>query len=58
MEEAWVENLTDRGPMLYVALKEILAGEEAETKVDQIERLYTKLNKVNVSLAMRLAWAL
>lgn len=58
MEEDWIENLTDRGPMLNAALKKILAGETASVKADQIERLYTKLNKVNVSLVMRLAWAL
>ena len=27
MDEDWIENLTDRGPMLYESLKEILAGE-------------------------------
>ena len=57
-DEAWVDNLVQRGPIMMPVLKEILAGETGAFKCDNFERLFTSLNPACTSLRLRLAWAL
>lgn len=39
-------------------LKEIMKQETSKDKSDYMEKIFAKLNKVNTSLMLRLAWAL
>ena len=58
MDSDWVDNLIERGPILFPQLKECLDNETAIFKCDAIEKIYAKLNKTCTSLLIRLAWAL